>query len=159
MINKIQLNYNQKKEPEEIKKYIFSHTTEVPQNQLCPHLGHLNQSQKVWSLLDDLYNSLYLVMKVWFKLQTCKQKNCHFQEYYAEFLSIVTKHNNFNDETFKTIFIQGLFNEIWLLVTPKLTKLMTEAYLMNKFYTWIHDWAVGVKHVSSFSSTPGYQQL
>ena len=34
MINKIQLNYNQKKESEEIKKYIFSHITEVSQNQL-----------------------------------------------------------------------------------------------------------------------------
>ena len=32
MINKIQLDYNQKKKPEEIKRYIFSHTTEVLQN-------------------------------------------------------------------------------------------------------------------------------
>ena len=32
MINKIQLNYNQKKESEEIKKYIFSHTIKVLQN-------------------------------------------------------------------------------------------------------------------------------
>ena len=47
MINKIQLNYNQKEEPEEIKRYIFSHTTEMLQNQFCSHLGHLNQLQKV----------------------------------------------------------------------------------------------------------------
>lgn len=51
-------------------------------------------------------------MKAWFKLQTCKQKNHCFQEYYAEFLSIAIKYNNFNDETFKIIFIQDLVNEI-----------------------------------------------
>ena len=96
-------------------------------------------------------------MKVWFKLQVCKQKNCCFQEYYAEFLGIVIKHNNFDDETLKTIFIQGLFNEIWLLMTLKLIKFMTEAYLMDKFYVWIHNWAVGVKHASSFSSISDYQ--
>ena len=158
MINKIQLNYNQEKKSEEIKEYIFSCTTEVPQNQFQPHLNHLAQSQKVWSLLNDLYNSLYSVMKVRFKLQTCKQKNHHFQKYYTEFLSIVIKHNNFDNETLKTTFIQDLFNEIWSLMTPKLTKLMIEAYLMNKFYIWIHDWAVGVEHAFFFSSTSDYQQ-
>ena len=44
-------------------------------------------------------------------------------------------------------------------MTLKLTKLMTEAYSMNKFYIWIHNWAVGVKHTSSFSSTFDYQQF
>ena len=44
MINKIQLDYNQKKESEKIKKYIFSHTTEILQNQFYSHLSHLNQS-------------------------------------------------------------------------------------------------------------------
>ena len=107
--------------------------------------------------MDLLYDSSYSAMKAWFKLQTCKQKNCCFQEYYAEFLSIVIKHNNFNDETLKTTFIQGLSNEIWPLVTLKLTKLMTGAYFMDKFYIWIQDWAVGVEHTSSFSSTSGYQ--
>ena len=118
MINKIQLNYNQEKEPEEIKRYIFNCTTEMLQNQLHPHLDHLNQSQEVWSLLDDLYDSLYSAMKAQFKLQACKQKNHCFQEYYAEFLGIATKHNNFDNETLKTTFIQGLSNEIWLLITP-----------------------------------------
>ena len=42
MINKIQLNYKQKKEFEEIKKYIFSCITEVLQNQLQSHLDYLN---------------------------------------------------------------------------------------------------------------------
>ena len=158
MINKIQLDYNQEKEPEEIKKYIFSCTTEVLQNQFCSHLNHLNWSQEIWFLLNDLYDSLYSVMKTWFKLQACKQKNCCFQEYYTEFLGIAIKHNNFNDETLKTTFIQGFFNEIWLLMTFKLIKLMTEIYFMNKFYTWIYNWAVNVKYVSFFSSTPGYQQ-
>ena len=159
MINKIQLNYNQKKESEEIKKNIFNYITKIPQNQLQSHLNHLNQSQKIWFLLNDLYDSLYSVMETQFKLQACKQKNHCFQEYYVEFLGIITKHNNFDNETLKTIFIQGLFNEIWLLVTPKFIKIMTEAYLIDKFYTWIHNWAVDVKHTSSFSSTSGYQQL
>ena len=97
-------------------------------------------------------------MKTQFKLQTYKQKNHHFQEYYAEFLGIVIKHNNFDDETLKTIFIQGLFNEIQLLMTFKLIKLITEAYFMNKFYTWICNQAVSVKHASSFSSMSDYQQ-
>ena len=44
MINKIQLDYNQKKESEEIKRYIFSYITEVLQNQLQSHLNHLNWS-------------------------------------------------------------------------------------------------------------------
>ena len=44
MINKIQLDYNQEKEPEEIKRYIFNHIIKVLQNQLHPHLGHLNWS-------------------------------------------------------------------------------------------------------------------
>ena len=158
MINKIQLNYSQEEELEVIKGYIFSCTTEVPQDQLQPHLVHLGQPQDVWSLLDSLYNSPYSVMEAQFKLQACKQKNCCFQEYYAEFLSIATKHNNFDNETLKTTFIQGLFNEIWPLMTPKLTKLMTGAYLMDKFYIWIQDWAVGVEHVFSFGSTPDYQQ-
>ena len=139
MINKIQLDYNQEEEPEEIKGYIFSRTTGVPQDQLCPHLGHLDWPQEVWSLLDDLYNSSYSAMEAWFKLQACKQKNCCFQEYYAEFLGIAIKHNNFDDETLKTTFIQGLFNEIRLLVTLKLTKLMIGAYPMDKFYTWIRN--------------------
>ena len=55
--------------------------------------------------MNDLYDSLYSAMKAQFKLQACKQKNCCFQEYYAEFLGIVIKHNNFNDEILKTIFI------------------------------------------------------
>ena len=135
MINKIQLDYNQEKKPEKIKEYIFNHTTEVSQNQLHSHLNHLNQSQKVWSLLNDLYDFSYSAMKAQFKLQACKQKNHHFQEYYAEFLSIAIKHNNFDNETLKTTFIQGLFNEIQLLVTLKLIKLMIEVYFMNKFYT------------------------
>ena len=135
MINKIQLNYNQEKKSEKIKKYIFSHITEVPQNQLHSHLNHLDWSQKVWSLLNDLYNSSYSVIKTWFKLQACKQKNHHFQEYYAEFLGIAIKHNNFDNETLKTTFIQDLFNEIQPLMTLKLIKLMIKAYLINKFYT------------------------
>ena len=139
MINKIQLNYNQEKESEEIKEYIFSCTTEMLQNQFHLHLNHLNWSQEVWFLLNDLYNSLYSAMEAQFKLQACKQKNHHFQEYYTEFLGIVTKHNNFDNETLKTIFIQGLFNEIQLLMTLKFIKFMTEAYFMNKFYIWIHD--------------------
>ena len=98
-------------------------------------------------------------MEAWFKLQACKQKNCCFQEYYTEFLSIVTKHNNFDNETLKTIFIQGLFNKIQSLMTLKLIKLITKTYFMNKFYIWIWDQAVSVEYVSSFSSTPGYQQL
>ena len=32
MINKIQLNYNQKKEFKEIKEYIFNYTIKMPQN-------------------------------------------------------------------------------------------------------------------------------
>ena len=109
------------------------------QNQFHFHLNHLNWSQEVWFLLNDLYNFSYSVMETWFKLQVCKQKNCCFQEYYAEFLDIVIKHNNFNDETFKTIFIQDLFNEIWLLMILKFIKFMTGAYFMNKFYVWICD--------------------
>ena len=97
-------------------------------------------------------------MKIWFKLQICKQKNHCFQEYYAEFLGITIKHNNFDDETLKTIFIQGLSNEIWLLMTLKLIKLIIGAYFMNKFYIWICNWAVSVKHAFSFSSTSDYQQ-
>ena len=72
-------------------------------------------------------------------------------------MSIVTKHNNFNDETLKIIFIQGLFNKIWSLMTLKLIKLMIEAYSINKFYIWIWNQAVNVEYISSFSSTPGYQ--
>ena len=78
MINKIQLDYNQEEEPKEIKGYIFSCTTEVLQNQLHSHLGHLDWPQEVWSLLNDLYDSLYSAMKARFKLQACKQKNCCF---------------------------------------------------------------------------------
>ena len=158
MINKIQLDYSQKEKPEVIKEYIFSCTTKVLQNQLQLHLVHLSQSQDVWFLLNSLYDFLYSAMKTGFKLQACKQKNHCFQEYYAEFLSIVIKHNNFNDETFKIIFIQGLSNKIQPLMTLKLIKLMTETYLMNKFYIWIWNWALSVEHASSFSNTTGYQQ-
>ena len=73
-------------------------------------------------------------MKIRFKLQTCKQKNCCFQKYYAEFLNIVIKHNNFNNETFKIIFIQNFFNEIQLLIIFKFIKFITEIYFIDKFY-------------------------
>ena len=122
-------------------------------------LNYLNQSQKIWSLLNDLYNSLYSAIKAWFKLQICKQKNHCFQEYYAEFLNIVIKYNNFNNKILKTTFIQDFFNEIWLLMTFKLIKFMTEVYLMNKFYIWIHNWIVSVEYTSFFSSTSDYQQF
>ena len=72
MINKIQLNYNQKEELKVIKEYIFSCTTEVSQDQLQSHLVHLGQSQDVWSLLNLLYDSSYSAMEAWFKLQACK---------------------------------------------------------------------------------------
>ena len=78
---------------------------------------------------------------------------------YTEFLSIAIKYNNFDDKTLKIIFIQGLFNEIQLLMTLKFIKLMTEAYFINKFYIWIQNWTINVKHASSFSSTSDYQQL
>ena len=78
-------------------------------------------------------------MKIRFKLQTCKQKNHCFQKYYAEFLGIAIKYNNFDNEILKTIFIQNLFNEIQSLMIFKLTKLITKVYLINKFYTWIHN--------------------
>ena len=108
--------------------------------------------------MNDLYDFSYLAMKAQFKLQTCKQKNHCFQKYYVKFLSIVIKYNNFNNEILKTIFIQDLFNEIQLLITFKLIKFMIEAYSMNKFYVWIHNWTVNVKHTSFFSSTSDYQQ-
>ena len=44
-------------------------------------------------------------------------------------------------------------------MTLKFIKLIIKIYFINKFYIWIHNWAVSVKHVSSFSSTSSYQQL
>ena len=43
-------------------------------------------------------------------------------------------------------------------MTLKLTKFMTEAYFINKFYIWIQNWTVSVKYAFSFSSSSSYQQ-
>ena len=59
----------------------------------------------------------------------------------------------------KTIFIQGLFNEIQLLMTLKLIKFIIETYFINKFYIWICNQTVNMKYASFFSSTSDYQQL
>ena len=40
----------------------------------------------------------------------------------------------------------------------KFIKFMIKTYFMNKFYIWICNWVVSVKHASSFSSTFDYQQ-
>ena len=51
-------------------------------------------------------------MEAQFKLQTCKQKNRCFQEYYAEFLGIATKHNNFDNETLNCLARARFFTKL-----------------------------------------------